>query len=333
MTNRVGGRSPGRRQRASGVIIAALLVTASCGGDARVGRQTGDTVSVGRMPGSIPVGTLASGAVVPAPESLVGERAEGNRLILIGDSILAGTSTRYGGEACTTLVPLGWQVAVEAEVGRPISFGHRVLDERPPDEWDAAVIFLGTNYGGDEVRYESELDLILDRLSPRPVILVTVTNHTELQREVNAVIESEVLGRDNVDVFDWTTASELPGVLSGDGIHPTDDGRQLLVDGLAELLGRAPYVSGAPGRCLPSELTDDSSGPSVSMPRTTRPAGGSATTTPGSPVTDVPGDTTVPGTPGTPTTPPGTPPATVTPPVVTNPPSEPVTTPAPAMTP
>lgn len=253
-------------------------------------------------------------------------------MILIGDSILAGTSTRYGGEACSTLVPLGWQVAVEAEVGRPISFGNRVLDERPPDEWDAAVIFLGTNYGGDEVRYESELDRILDRLSPRPVILVTVTNHTELQREVNAVIESEVLSRDDVDVLDWTTASELPGMLSGDGIHPTDDGRQLLVDGLAELLGRAPYVSGAPGRCLPSELTDDSSGPTVSMPKTTRPGGSSGTTLPSTSGTDVVGDTTLPGTPVTDTTLPGVSPSTIGPPPVTEPSISPPTTAAPIPT-
>lgn len=310
---------------AAAVAVAGLLAVAACGGDTSVAERTDDTVGgVGLVPpgrdgsaasrngGALtlpPVGTLASGGEVPIPETLVGERALGNRLLLIGDSIFAGTSQRYGGEACSTLVPLGWQVAVEAEVGRAVDFGNRVLDARPPDEWDAAVVFLGTNYGGDEVRYETELDRILDRLSPRPVVLVTVTNHGPLLPEANEVIEREVLTRSDVDVFDWTTVSEIPGVLSGDGIHPTDAGRQLLIDGLALVLGRAPVVAGAPGRCLSSEMVDDSAGrgqvPMPSAPSTTRPTSGrpvTASTTVAPATSTAPTSTAAPATTAAPTT-------------------------------
>ena len=55
----------------------------------------------------------------------------GNRLIVIGDSILAGTAARYGNEMCNTLVPMGWNTVVEAEAGRiEVSGRQRVPDQR-----------------------------------------------------------------------------------------------------------------------------------------------------------------------------------------------------------
>jgi hypothetical protein len=291
--------APARRRRCHLAALAAALLLGACGSQGAADPVDRPDATIGGV-GSLPsgrltrsgVGTLPSGALVPVPQQPVGDRAAGNRLVLIGDSILAGTSTRYGGQACSTLVPLGWRVAVEAEVARAIDFGNRVLDRRGPDEWDAAVVFLGTNYGGDEVRYEAELDRILDRLAPRPVVLVTVTNHSPLQAEVNAIIEGELLARANVDVFDWTTLSTTPGALIADGIHPTDTGRRLLLTGLAELLGDAPEVEGAPASCLPSQLVDDSAGKGiVPMPQTTpttRPtSSGVATTSPPPPTTVV----------------------------------------------
>ena len=65
---------------------------------------------------------------------LIGETAEGNRILMIGDSILASTSSRYGNHMCEAVVPLGWRVAVEAEPSRFIDFGNRVLDRLLPDD-------------------------------------------------------------------------------------------------------------------------------------------------------------------------------------------------------
>ncbi len=175
--------------------------------------------------------------------------------VLTRDSIFAGTASRYGGEACEILEPLGWQVAVEAESGSFTEFGGRVLDARLDEGWDAAVVLLGTNYGGDEAGYEADLADILDRLAPRPTLVLTTTDFREMQSEVNAVIARQVLARENVDALDWTTISSQAGVLSGDGIHPTDAGRQLLVEGISLMLGQAPV---RPGDCLTSEFTDDS---------------------------------------------------------------------------
>ena len=93
-------------------------------------------------------------------------------MLVIGDSILASISERYGGQLCDRLVPRGWAVEVDAEVGRFIEFGRRVLDRRLDAGWDAAVVMLGNNYGGDPEAFGRELDALLDELAPMPVVLI-----------------------------------------------------------------------------------------------------------------------------------------------------------------
>ena len=76
---------------------------------------------------------------------------------MIGDSIMASTSRRYGGEMCQELVPRGWEVEMDAETGRFVDFGDRVLDSRLDAEWDVAVVMLGNNYGADKAVFEEYL--------------------------------------------------------------------------------------------------------------------------------------------------------------------------------
>ncbi|MFM9225949.1 MAG: hypothetical protein ACKOQ1_04890, partial [Actinomycetota bacterium] len=132
---------------------------------------------IGRIPGaaaSAGVVTVSGiRATVPGVEGpVLGANSAGNRLLVVGDSILAGTASRYGGALCSALVPLGWQVAVEAEAGRMVDFGRTVVRERINEGWDAAVVFLGTNYGGNEKTYETDLGRIVDSLAPRPTLLL-----------------------------------------------------------------------------------------------------------------------------------------------------------------
>lgn len=256
-------------------------------------------------PSTVPLvaGTFPGGESVPVPDLLVGERVLGNKVLLIGDSLFAGLATRYGGEACRVLEPLGWQVAVEAETGRFIDFGDRVLDARLDEGWDAVVIMLGTNYGGDEVGYEIALAELLDRVAPRPTIVLTTTVFREMQNEVNTAIGRQVLARDNVDALDWSTISAEPGVISGDRIHATDAGRALMAEMIGSMLGSAPVQ---PGDCLASEFRNDSAvsgapgGPGgiSTVPNTT--SGGSSGTT--SPTTAVSPVTTAPVATAAPTT-------------------------------
>ena len=93
---------------------------------------------------------------------------EGNRVIAIGDSLMASTARRYGGELCKAVVPDGWDVEVDAETGRFIDFGERVLDRRLDDDFDAAVVMLGNNYGANPDVFRDGLEQIVDDLAPWP---------------------------------------------------------------------------------------------------------------------------------------------------------------------
>lgn len=260
-------------RRSLAVLAALAVVAAGCG--------TPSDDSDDTLPPVTPVPTLAGVGKVPVAPSavrepivvvrppvnvdgteaqLIGEIVEGNRILMIGDSILASTSSRYGDHMCETVVPLGWQVAVEAEPSRFIDFGKRVLDKMlvddatPEEDWNAAVVFLGSNYGGDEVKYEAELVRILDRLAPRPTLLLTVSEYRPDYVEVNEVVNRLGATRDNVTVLDWKTISETPGVLSSDRLHPTDAGRRVLAESVAAALGPVDGV----GECLRSTFRNDS---------------------------------------------------------------------------
>ena len=265
------------------------------------GGANGQTVlqNVGRIPGIATSGgeLIIDGqrATLSSLEgSTLGANASGNRLLVIGDSIFAGTASRYGGAMCSGLVPLGWRVAVEAEAGQMVGFGRTVLKDRIYEGWDAGVVFLGTNYGGNQKNYERDLTAIVEALSPRPTLLLTTTLNRPTMQQVNDTIRTVASKYSNVSVLDWGTTSIQPGLLNRDRVHPTDAGRQVLVASIAAALGSAPEM---PGACLPSKYTDDSlvTGgvmPSTTMPGATIPMG--STTLPSASTTLPNATTTVP---------------------------------------
>ena len=151
---------------------------------------------------------------------------EGKRVLMIGDSIMASTSSRYGGEMCKELVPRGWEVEVDAESGRFVDFGDRVLDDRLDSEWDVAVVMLGNNYGADKEIFAEYLEDIVDRLAPRPTVLLTVTEFRPDRADVNDVIYDIAADNDNVRVVDWAGETAVdPALVGGDGLHLSNEGR------------------------------------------------------------------------------------------------------------
>jgi hypothetical protein len=240
---------------------------------------------------------------------------------MIGDSITASAAKRYGGELCNALVPLGWQVEVDAEPSRFVDFGNAVLDKRLSANWDAAYVFLGSNYLGDQMAYRKQLEKIVQRLSPAPVVLLTVTLFEDSRQEVNDAITLVSAEFPNVHVLDWGSiaAADAPTILRGDGLHLTNDGRAVLASTVAGVMGPAPA---APGKCLSTSFSNDA-GQSVNgtdiPPK--RPVGGTGTTTP-----KPQSPTTVP-TGATPTTKPTPPPPTQPPPTAAPPTVPPVTVP------
>jgi hypothetical protein len=199
--------------------------------------------------------------------TLVGQGVSGNRVIVIGDSVMASTSQRYGGTMCAALVPLGWQVELDAESGRFIEFGAKVVQQRLSAGWDAAVILLGNNYNDDENNYRWKLTQMVEELAPRPVVLLTVTEFRPDRATVNAVIRDVAASHPNVSIVDWAArtlgATEL---LGADGLHLSGAGRVELANQVALALGAAPVE---PGQCLKTSYTDDSAGPPVGTVRPT----------------------------------------------------------------
>lgn len=192
------------------------------------------------------------------PPLPVGRTARGNRVLMIGDSILASTSDRYNGEMCASLVPLGWAVEIDAETGRDIEFGAEVLDARLSAGFDAAVVFLGNNYPGQPQFFADRMRDMVERLEPRPVVLVTVSEYEPQQAEVNYIVRAMAAEYDDVRVVDWAEATAANDRLTvGDDLHPTDEGRQTLVGMITAALGQAPQGTSWPA-CLETEFTDDS---------------------------------------------------------------------------
>jgi hypothetical protein len=240
---------------------------------------------------------------------------------MIGDSITASAAKRYGGEFCKALVPLGWQVEVDAEPSRFVDFGNTVLDKRLSAKWDAAYVFLGSNYLGDQESYRKQLEKIVQRLSPTPVVLLTVTEFEDNRREVNDAITLVSAEFPNVHLLDWGSiaSANADQILRGDGLHLTNDGRAVLASTIAGVMGQAPTPEGG---CLSTSFSNDSGlsvngsdtpskkkvGPTPTTVRsptvTTVGGGGTATTKP--PVTVPPTPTTVAPTIPPPTTPPPT---------------------------
>ena len=240
------------------VVILCVVLSACL--DATPGRDVLQLNNVGRIPGI----NSAGGAVVVNgvrasyanyEGSTLGSRADGNKLLVLGDSILAATASRYGGSMCSALVPLGWSVAVEAEAGQMVGFGRTVLKDRIYEGWNAAVVFLGTNYGGSATNYSRDLTAIVDALAPRPTLLLTASLFKPVMQDVNTVIRTVASKYPNVAILDWGTASAQPGLMNRDNVHPNDTGRQVLVGSIAAALGNAPVGTGG---CLPSKYTDDS---------------------------------------------------------------------------
>lgn len=273
--------------------MTALLAACGVGDPEVVTEPLGTIGGVGSLPDelqlppvdAVPAGTIVPRVTVERDEDLgpIGTRVTGPRLLVIGDSIFASMSRRYGGELCDTLVPLGWEVEVNAEVGRFVDFAARVLDRRlrpgAGTDWDAAVITLGSNYRGDAGAFRVQLMRALDRLEPRPVALVTVSEFRPDRAAVNEVLREMPEYYAEVRVVDWAalTASE-PALLAGDRLHLSDTGRARLAEELAAVLDVAP--GDADGACLSTEFTDDSAidaaGPVVPPTTVARAGSGSS---------------------------------------------------------
>jgi hypothetical protein len=190
---------------------------------------------------------------------------EGNRILMIGDSILASTAPRFGGPMCATVESYGWSVQIEAEEARHIEFADEVLDELIPapeagdddPPFDVVMVMLGNNYRGDIEDFAAQYDAMLRRLSPLPVVVYTVTEDEAAKAEVNDAIRTLAEQYDNVIMVDWAekSAAEPDELLAADDLHLSNLGRERLSLFTVAALGKTSV--GEP-ECLDPVFTDDS---------------------------------------------------------------------------
>ena len=215
----------------------------------------------GRIPGG-DFNTLISlpdGVDLTFPEligKMIGPQIKGNRVLMIGDSILASTSSRYNNEMCDTLTKLGWQVAIEAQAGEFISFGAKVLGRRWEEGWDTAVVFLGTNNDDNMAEYEEKLREMFDVLSQNPFVVLTTAEFRPKQLQINEIIKRVADEYGNVTVLDWAAVARNNGLIGRDGVHLTADGRAVFATAIARSLEFSNDRNS--GQCLRSVFDDDS---------------------------------------------------------------------------
>jgi len=239
--------------------LAVMMALAGCAESATTAQPT-VLDGVGRLPGYdfwAPV-TLPDGVELelPMPDGgPIGPRVDGNRVLLVGDSILASTAKRYGNEMCEALTPLGWQVAVEAEPGRFAAFGVEVLERRIDAVWDVVVVYLGTNYEGNEESLRTQFAKMFEITRGVETVVLTTGEFRGAQRTVNQVIRETAAQYDHVRVLDWSSVAKVRGVTGKDKIHLSDTGRSVLAQTIARALDYAPYRE---PECLDPRFRDDS---------------------------------------------------------------------------
>ena len=282
--SRAGRRTtPSARRRAAAVAVAGSLVGAACASTAPdvapLVNDVPETVGLGRfpepfsesaaaVPSTIPVAdttsptTTTTAVPVPVPESgAVGEVVTGNRVLVIGDTVLASTAPRHGGAMCEVFEAFGWHGEIAAEFGRFIDFGRVVVDDRVTtgeSDWDVAAVMFGNHFNGDLTAFRIELDELLTSLSPRPIILYTVAEDDSFHAEINEVVRAVPDGHPNVIVLDFAeiVAAEPDVLLAESPSGLSDEGLGRLALFTVATLGEAP-PGDTPG-CGEPFFVDDS---------------------------------------------------------------------------
>jgi hypothetical protein len=162
----------------------------------------------------------------------------------------------------------GGRLYVDAAVGRQVDAGLLVLqhykDQGVFDQISALVVHLGTNGPMSDDLF-NQLASIVEGV-PRVVVLnVRVPKHGE--GESNAAINGGTTRFPAMRLGDWYTASNQPGAVGDDGVHPSRSGARIYSDIVMHgLEGMPPSTTTTTSAPAPSTTTSTAPPPSVSVP-------------------------------------------------------------------
>jgi hypothetical protein len=259
--------------------VVGLVAASGCGSSGSASLPTlGDvpvTVELGALPepltpdeGAASVPTIAFGTTTtttePDPEPItgpIGREVFANRILLIGDTVLASTAPRHDGAMCDVLEAFGWQAEIAAEFGRFVEFGRTVVEARvtpTAPEWDAAAVMLGNHFDGDLDGFETELNDLIAALAPRPTLVYTLAEVDADRAALNAIIRDLPRFHPNVVVLDFAdvVAVDPDVVLADTPSGLSDEGLGRLALHTAATLGEPPTTDNA--GCVPPVFVDDS---------------------------------------------------------------------------
>jgi lysophospholipase L1-like esterase len=169
---------------------------------------------------SVPIGRVAAPADDPDGGSIT--------IWAIGDSLMVGSS-----DLLESTVP---GIVIDAEVGRPMSDGIEVLEEKLATGIpDVLIVALGTNNGVTPSQIAQLMQLADD---VDEVIFVNVSVPRPWETATNTAILRAASGYSNVTFVNWKARSgSNEGVFRSDGYHLTQTGNSMWVDAIvAEIM-------------------------------------------------------------------------------------------------
>ena len=249
---RQNGRVNPRRTKITSTALAVGAVLVAVSGCTEAGTAASND--------NAPLPTIGLGGDLSGAETIPGglqaEAADVESIVMIGDSITEGSiealNNRYAAAGYD-------DVLIEAQRGKRMATsdgdnpsGVKVADfitgGDDDHEGELWVVALGTN---DINQYSSpdELAGVVDEMLdavPDEVPLVWVDTYYDDQLEgaafVNTVVADRLARRGNAVMARWSDVASGDGVLSQDGVHPTDDGQlafaDVVVSEVDEFLGR-----------------------------------------------------------------------------------------------
>lgn len=198
--------------------------------------------------GEVTLGTGAAGEIVSGGRVVATPRT----VAVVGDSLTVAAEDELTAE----LTALGLEVvAIDGLVSRRMDRGGSSLPPgtdaiadilagspfAPPDLW---VVALGTNDVGGRLtpeEFRADMGAVLALIPEQaPVVWVDlwIRDREDAIVEANRSIRTVLARRASPSaVVDWFSQGAVPGVISGDGVHPTELGQQRFADAIAAVVG------------------------------------------------------------------------------------------------
>jgi lysophospholipase L1-like esterase len=203
--------------------------------DAPPTRDAADGAVPVSPPAHLPQASLP--APVAAPDALPASVAVvGDSLTLSAQEEITAYLTGIGIEVLEVDGAVNRRMARGAEPDPGVDVIEDIADDTKPELW---VVALGTNDVGSSVspdQFGADVKTVIEAIPDgAPVVWVDlwIRDRQEQIATANEVLRSTLARRPGTAVADWSSHGDDAGLVAGDGIHLTDDGRYMFAATIA----------------------------------------------------------------------------------------------------